>query len=92
LIVDPDDVLAPVIPPEIVPIVQPNVLGVEAVNEILGPEPLQMVAVLAVDIEGFGSTVTIIVSGLLAQLPELAVVVTMYSTEPVVELLGFVSV
>jgi energy-converting hydrogenase Eha subunit C len=40
-----------------VPMVQANVLGAEAVNEILGSVPLQIVAVLAVVTEGFGFTV-----------------------------------
>ncbi len=65
MIVDPDPLLAPVIPPVIVPIVQANELGVEAVNEILGPVPLHIVAVFAVVTEGVGFTVTVI--GLLVE-------------------------
>ena len=57
MIVGPVPALAPVIPPVMVPMVQANVLGAEAVNEILVPVPLQIVAVLAVVTEGFGFTV-----------------------------------
>jgi hypothetical protein len=39
---------------------QENVLGVEATKEILGPVPLQMLAVFEVVIEGIGFTVTAI--------------------------------
>jgi hypothetical protein len=78
LIVEPDDALAPVIDPVIVPMVQVYVLGAEAVNEILGPVPLQIVAVLAVVTEGVGFTVTVIVYGVPAQLPAVAVGVTIY--------------
>jgi hypothetical protein len=78
LIVEPDDALAPEIDPVIVPMVQVNVLGAEAVNEILGPVPLQIVAVLAVVTEGFGFTVTVIVYGVPAQLPVVAVGITIY--------------
>jgi hypothetical protein len=92
LIDEPDDGLAPVIPPEIVPMVQVNVLGVEAVNEILGLVLLQIFAVLAIVIEGFGFTVTVIIYGKPAQLPVVAVGVTMYCTVPEVELLGLVNV
>ena len=74
-----------------VPMVQANVLAADAVNEILGPVPLQMVAVLAVVTEGFGFTVTVIVYGKPAQLPVEDVGVTMYSTDPAVALLGLVS-
>jgi hypothetical protein len=60
LIVAPVPALAPVIDPVIVPMVQVNVLGAEAVNEILRPVPLQIVAVLAVVTEGVGFTVVAI--------------------------------
>jgi hypothetical protein len=43
------------------PIVQLNVLGTEAVNEILVPVPLQIKAVSSEVTEGFGFTVTVIV-------------------------------
>jgi hypothetical protein len=59
--VEPEDAVAPEIDPVIVPMVQPKVLGTEAVNEILGPVPLQIVAVLSDVTEGFGFTVTVIV-------------------------------
>jgi hypothetical protein len=45
LIVDPLATEAPVIPPVIVPIVQPNVLAALAVRGMFGPMPLQVVAV-----------------------------------------------
>ena len=58
--------------------VQANELAAEAVNPILGPVPLHIVAVFAVATEGFGFTVTVIVYGVPAQLPEVAVGVTIY--------------
>ncbi len=92
MIVAPDPALAPVIDPVIVPTVQENELGAEAVNEILGPVPLHIVAVFAVVTEGFGLTVTVIVYGAPSQLPAVAVGVTMYSTVPVAESLVLVRV
>ena len=74
----PDPLLAPVIPPVMVPTVQLKVLGVEAVNEILGPDPLQIVAVAAEVTVGRGFTVTVIVCGVPEQVPALAVGVTIY--------------
>ena len=59
--VKPEPALAPEIPPVMVPMVQVNVLGIEAVSEIPGAVPLQMVAVLAVVTTGLGLTVTVMV-------------------------------
>jgi hypothetical protein len=42
LIVEPEPALPPVMPPDIVPIVQVNVLGTEEVRAMLGPVPLQV--------------------------------------------------
>jgi hypothetical protein len=92
LIVDPDPALAPVIDPVIVPIVQTNVLGAEADNEILGPVPLHIVAVFAEVTEGFGFTVTVMVYAAPVQLPALEVGVIMYCTVPELASLGLVSV
>ncbi len=61
LIVVPDPLLAPVIPPVMVPTVQVKVLGVVADNEMFGPLPLQVDAVLAVVTAGVGSTETVMV-------------------------------
>ena len=61
MITDPDPALAPVIPPVIVPTVQVNVLGAEAVKLIFGPVPLQVEAMLDVVTTGVGLTVTVIV-------------------------------
>ena len=58
--VEPEPALAPVMPPVIVPIVQLNVLATLAVKLILGPVPLQVVAVVAVVTAGLGLTVTVI--------------------------------
>jgi hypothetical protein len=52
--VPPDPALAPVILPEIVPIVQLNVLGVDADNAILVFFPLQIVVVSGVITTGEG--------------------------------------
>lgn len=57
----PAPALAPVMPPEMVPTVQVNVLGADAVNAIFGLVALQVVAVLAVVTAGLGYTVTVIV-------------------------------
>jgi hypothetical protein len=57
--VDPDPLLAPVIPPVITPIVHANVLGTLEVNAILGLVPLQVVAVAALVTVGVGFTVTL---------------------------------
>ena len=48
-------------PPVMVPIVHVNVLAVLDVRLILGPVPLQVLAVLGVVTAGFGFTVTVIV-------------------------------
>jgi hypothetical protein len=60
-IVDPLPALAPVILPVIVPTVQVNVLGADAVNAIFVAVALQIVAVFAVVTTGVGLTVTVIV-------------------------------
>ena len=79
-------------PPVIVPIVHVNVLGALAVKLILGPAPLQVVAVLAVVTTGFGFTVTVIVKGVPGHEFTVEVGVTTYCTVPAVVLLGLVSV
>jgi hypothetical protein len=60
-IVLPDDPVAPVILPVIVPTVQVNVLGAVAVNAMFVAVPLQIAAVLAVVTAGVGLTVTVMV-------------------------------
>jgi hypothetical protein len=92
LIIDPELLLAPVIPPVIVPIVQVKVLGVLAVKLILGPVPLQVLAVFELVTVGFGLTVTVIAKGVLVQEPVVEVGTTLYWTVPVAELLGLVNV
>src|SRR6266542_4214986 len=92
LIVAPEPPLAPVIPPVMVPMVQLNVLATLAVKLILGPVPLQVLAVFAVVTTGRGLIVTVIVKGLPAHEPPVDVGVTIYSTVPAVELLGLVRV
>jgi hypothetical protein len=92
LMVDPEPALAPVIPPEITPIVHVNVLGVLAVNAMFGLAPLQMVAVAGFVTAGFGLTVTVIVYGCPAHDPVVDVGVTKYCTVPAAELLGLVRV
>jgi hypothetical protein len=79
-------------PPVIVPIVHVNVLGALAVKLILGPVPLQVVAVLAVVTIGFGFTVTVIVKGTPEHEFTVEVGVTTYCIVPAVVLLGLVSV
>jgi len=58
----PDPLLAPVIPPTILPTVQLNVLGVLDVNTILNVPPLQIAAGGAFVTSGVGLTVTSTVS------------------------------
>jgi hypothetical protein len=89
--VDPFPGLAPVIPPVIVPMVHIKVLGIEEVNVIPGAVPLQIVVVAALVITGRGLTVTVIVKGWPVHKPAVALGVTIYSTVPLVRLLGFVS-
>jgi hypothetical protein len=88
----PDPAVAPVIPPLMAPMVQENVLDAVDVNEIFGDVPLQIVAVAGLFTAGVGFTVTVILYGAPAQFPVVDVGVIMYSTEPAVELPGFVSV
>ena len=59
--VAPEPALAPVMPPVIAPMVQVNVLGVEAVSAMFVAVPLQIAAVLAVVTAGVGLTVTVMV-------------------------------
>jgi len=61
LMVEPEPLLAPVILPVMVPIVQLNVLAALAVKLMLGLVPLQVLAVAEVVTAGFGLTVTVIV-------------------------------
>lgn len=74
--VAPEPAMAPVIPPVIVPMIQVKLLGLEAVNAILGLVPLQMVKVFAVKTTGVGLTVTVIVYGVPEHEPVVAVGVT----------------
>jgi hypothetical protein len=60
LIVSPEPLVAPVMLPFIVPIVHAKVLGAEAVKDIAGATPLQVVAVFGVLIFGPGLTETVI--------------------------------
>jgi hypothetical protein len=87
---EPDD--APVTLPEIVPIVQVNVLGALAVNDMFGLVALQIATVAGFVTAGFGFTVTVIVYGAPAQPPVVDVGVTMYWTVPAALLPGFVNV
>jgi len=80
-IVEPDDAIAPVIPPVIVPIVQLKVAPATLlVSAILVVSPLQIVVGLTVVTFGVGFTVTIISTGVPGH--ELAVGVTLYVTVP----------
>lgn len=90
--VDPEPGFAPEMLPVIVPTVQVNVLGVEAVKLIFGLVPLQIVDVAGVVTTGTGLTVTVIEKGIPVQDPEVEVGVTRYSTVPGKELLGLMSV
>jgi len=90
--VGPEPALAPVILPVIVPMVQVKVLAIVAVKLILGLVPLQMVAVDEFVTTGLGFTVTVIVKGVPAHEPAIAVGVTIYSTVPAALLLGLVSI
>jgi hypothetical protein len=78
LIVVPDPALAPVIPPEIVPIVHAKAEGALAVNAMFGLVPLQVAAVAGFVTTGVGFTVTVMVNGVPAQPPTVLVGVTIY--------------
>jgi hypothetical protein len=91
-IVAPPPAVAPVMPPLIVPTVHVNVDGALAVKEIFGLVALQMEVVAGFVTTGFGLTVTVMVYGAPTQLPVVDVGVTIYWTDPAVELLGLVSV
>jgi hypothetical protein len=56
----PDPAVAPVIPPEIVPIVQAKLLGAVAASEMFGLAPLQIAAVEGFVTDGVGLTVMVI--------------------------------
>jgi hypothetical protein len=90
LMVEPELALAPVMPPVMVPIVHEKVLGKFAARLIFVAVPVQMFAVLGVVMEGAGFTVIVMVEGVPAQEPDVAVGVTMYCTVPAV-LPGLVS-
>jgi hypothetical protein len=91
LIVFPDPAVPPTMPPVTVPIVHVKVAGVDEVSVMLGLVLLQMAADPPLVITGTGFTVTVIVYGLLAQLPVVDVGVTIYSTVPGVVLPGLPS-
>ena len=74
----PDPLLAPVIPPVMVPTVHENELGVEADKAISGLVPLHIVAVASDVIVGLGFTVTVIVWEVPSQFPVIEVGVTIY--------------
>jgi hypothetical protein len=61
LIAAPDPLLAPVIPPVIVPTVQLKLPGTLDVNTIFGLVPLQVLAIGELVTIGVGRTVTVIV-------------------------------
>ena len=92
MMVDPDPADAPVIPPVMVPMVQLKVLAALEVKLIFGPVPEQILAVVAEVMAGVGFTVTVMAVAFPTQLPVVEVGVTLYTTEPAVELLGLVRV
>jgi hypothetical protein len=89
--VAPEPALAPVMPPVIAPTVQLKLLATEADNAIFGPDPLQVEAVGKLVTIGAGLTVTVIVKGDPPHKPATEVGVTIYSTDPKTDELGFVS-
>jgi hypothetical protein len=91
LITDPAPADAPVIPPEIVPIVQVKLLGELDVNVRFVFVPLHIKCEGGLVTTGVGFTVTTILYGAPAQFPVTDVGVTIYSTVPAFALLGLVS-
>ena len=77
LITEPEEALAPVIPPVMVPIVQAKLPGAEAFRFIFGLVPLQVLLVVELVTIGFGLTVTVIVYGIPEQ-PFVETGVTIY--------------
>jgi hypothetical protein len=92
LMMFPDPLLAPVMPPLIAPIVHVNELGALAVNAMFGLVPVQIAVAGAFVTAGLGFTVTVIVNAAPTQFPVTEVGVTIYCTEPAVALLGLVRV
>jgi hypothetical protein len=90
LIVEPEPAEAPVIAPVLVPSVHAKLEAAEAVRLMLGPVPLQVLAVVEVVTAGVGFTVTVILVADPTQEPTVEVGVTAYTILPEVELLGLV--
>jgi hypothetical protein len=88
----PDPAEAPVMLPEMVPIVHAKVDGALAVSARFGLVLLQTDSVGALVTAGVGFTVNVAVNGAPAQPPVVEVGVIIYCTVPAVELLGLVSV
>ena len=88
----PEPVVAPVMPPVIVPTVQAKLLGALDVKVIFGPVPLQILTVAGLVTAGVGFTVTVIVYAIPTHEPVDEVGVTIYATVPATALLGLVSV
>jgi len=76
LMVEPEPAEAPVIAPMLVPKVQAKLEAAEAVRLMLGPVPLQVLAVVEVVTVGIGFTVTVIFVAEPTQEPRVAVGVT----------------
>ena len=84
--------LAPVIPPIIVPIVHVKLLGVLEVNVIFVLVPLHIDNAALFVTTGVGLTVTVMVNGNPTHKPVVEVGMTIYSTDPAVDLLGLVNI
>ena len=78
MIVTPELAIAPVIPPVIAPIVQEKLLATLEVKDMLGPEPLQVLALAALVTNGTGFTITVMVYTEPTQVPEVDVGVIKY--------------
>jgi len=76
----------------IVPTLQANELGALAVRVMFGLVPLHVLAVAALVTVVAGFTVTVIVYGAPAHVPVVDVGVTIYSTDPAVDVLGLVRI
>jgi hypothetical protein len=88
----PPPAVAPVMPPEMVPIVQVKLDGALEVMEIFGLVALHIATVAGLVITGVGFTVIVIGVAVPAQLPAVDVGVTRYCMVPAVALLGLTSV
>ena len=88
----PEPELAPLILPDMLPMVQEKLLATLEVNVIFGLTPLHVGAVAVLVTNGIGFTVTVMVDEFPTHPPEIEVGVTIYCTLPADVLLGLLNI